>query len=96
MPIYEYECPTHGRFEIITGVLDDEVSCPHCGQRCKMLVSNVAMVRVHHTEVLPYNDPLRVHDRQRIMKDTAVKKALDRYAESQRYSEGSPYNKLGV
>ncbi len=97
MPIYEYDCPIHRRFENISSI-DDTGSayCPQCHVKCGRVPSRIALARVHHTERLDYNDSLRVHDRQRMMKDTAVKKALSDYKESRRYSKGSPYNSMEV
>lgn len=95
MPIYEYRCSQCGALheQILTiGTEPDEMNCIECGSLCSKQISCVGLIRVHHTEKLAYDDPLRVHDRQRMMKDSAVQKALGDYTEEQRYSKGSPYN----
>ncbi len=97
MPIYEYDCPVHGRFENINFILEaDKSPCPDCGLASKRVPSRIGIIRVHHAPIPDQNDSLRVHDRQRMMKDTAVKKALSDYKESQRYSKESPYNSMEV
>lgn len=32
MPIYEFECPKHGRFESLENNLIDNLRCPACGK----------------------------------------------------------------
>ena len=91
MPLYEYQCPQHGRFEVLEKRLLAEHSCPVCKTICWAVISRPAIIRVRHTEILPYNSVERVESRQRMMQDTATKKALSNYAEQQRYGEGSPY-----
>jgi putative FmdB family regulatory protein len=94
MPLYEYQCLVHGNFESVRNMDDGQASpCPECGQVSPRVLSQPALIRVHHTERLPYHHPLRVDDRRRMMKDPAVKKALSDYAESQRYASGSPFRK---
>lgn len=92
MPLYEYKCPQHGVFEVIQyNTSDVPRFCPKCGAEAKRLFPNIAFARVHHTEKLDYNDPLRVYDRQRMMKDSAVQKAINLYKEEQREKPDSPY-----
>ena len=92
MPIYEYRCPIHDKFEVLQQSRKDETYiCPECGQESPRIFSQIGLVRVHHTEKLDYNDPLRVYDRQRMAKDSAVKKALADYAEEQRELPNSPF-----
>ncbi len=95
MAIYQFECPDHGIFETILKDVVSNSSCPQCGHCSPRVFSVTAIIRVHHTEKLDYNDPLRVDDRHRMMKDTAVKKALKEYTEEQRELPESPY-KEGV
>ena len=92
MAIYEFDCAEHGIFEVILKNPVKDSPCPECGSSSSKVFSAPAIIRVHHTEKLDYNDPLRVYDRQRMAKDTAVKKVLSDFAESQRYAKGSPYN----
>lgn len=42
MPIYEYECPKHGRFEVLQD-FDSEGTCSECGQRASKLVSSISL-----------------------------------------------------
>ena len=82
MPIYEYRCPIHDKFEVIQQLNSKkECLCPKCGKESNRVLSRIGFFRIHHTEKLDYNDPLRVYDRQRMAKDTAVKKALSEYKE---------------
>ena len=82
MPVYEYECSEHGRFEIMQPISADTVQpCPSCGRDSARKLSRIGLAGVHHTEKLDYNDPVRVYDRQKLMQDTAVKKALADYQE---------------
>jgi len=82
MAIYEYQCPEHGTFEVISRINSNSLCpCPKCGKDSRRLLSSIGFFRVHHTEKLDYNDPVRVYDRQHIMKDTAVRKALSEYKE---------------
>jgi len=84
MPIYEFECPEHGSFEVLRTLGSPETeSCPKCDKESRRLISPIGFFRIHHTEKLDYNDPLRVYDRQRMMKDTAVQKALSEYKDKQ-------------
>ncbi len=85
MPVYEYRCQFHGIFETL-GTYQDKGYCPMCGKECLRIPSRIGIVRVHHAPIPDQNDPLRVADRNRMLKDTAFKKALDDYKESQRYS----------
>ena len=44
MPLYEYECPTCGRFELIKKFSDEPVTtCPTCGKDVKKLLSSPAI-----------------------------------------------------
>jgi len=84
MPIYEFECPEHGRFEVLKTLGSPETEpCPKCGKESSKVFSAIGFFRIHHTEKLGYNDSLRVYDRQRMMKDTAVQKALSEYKDKQ-------------
>ncbi len=45
MPIYEYECPTHGRFEVsqrITEAALSSCSQPQCSQPVRKLISSTS------------------------------------------------------
>ena len=35
MPIFEFECPVHGKFERITLEKYDTQLCPQCGEECE-------------------------------------------------------------
>ncbi len=42
MPLYEYECPTHGRFEVSQRIVDAPLTVctvPGCGQAVHKLIS---------------------------------------------------------
>jgi len=40
MPIYEYICPQHGKFEVIKCAEERESNlCPSCNQICKLIPS---------------------------------------------------------
>lgn len=43
MPIYEYECSEHGRFEKLQRGFDPDGACPECGQEAFRLVSNISL-----------------------------------------------------
>ncbi len=44
MPLYEYSCPTCGRFELIRKFSDDPVThCPTCGAEVQKLLSSPAI-----------------------------------------------------
>lgn len=79
MPIYEYACPVHGTFEVLSSDCKPEYRCPDCRRKSKRIVSRIAQVKVIHTERPPWYARERVEDRQRLMKDTKVKKALKEY-----------------
>jgi putative FmdB family regulatory protein len=43
VPLYEYQCPTCGRFEVIRKFSDEPLlACPTCGQAVQKLVSSPA------------------------------------------------------
>lgn len=45
MPIYEYECPTHGRFEVQQRITESALSActiEACGQPVRKLISNTS------------------------------------------------------
>src|SRR4051812_16871182 len=45
MPLYEYECPTHGRFEVQQRITEDALkTCTqdHCAQPVRKLISNTS------------------------------------------------------
>jgi putative FmdB family regulatory protein len=39
MPIYEYICPKHGKFEALRGVEEKSTPCPSCGNKSKRVPS---------------------------------------------------------
>ena len=40
MPLYEYECPEHGRFEKLKPIEERyDQPCPECGKVCSLLIS---------------------------------------------------------
>lgn len=46
MPLYEFECPEHGRFEMLWPIRDCYRSwciCPECGFACERVASRVSM-----------------------------------------------------
>jgi putative FmdB family regulatory protein len=44
VPLYEYECPTCGRFELIQKFSDEPLkSCPTCGKDVQKLLSSPAI-----------------------------------------------------
>lgn len=45
MPIYEYECPTHGRFEVQQRITEDALklcNTPECSEPVRKLISNTS------------------------------------------------------
>lgn len=46
MPVYEYECPKCGAFEMVLRISqsDDPQSCPKCGEEAKKLISKTGFV----------------------------------------------------
>lgn len=45
MPIYEYECPSHGRFEVSQRITENALSTcttPDCGQPIRKLISHTS------------------------------------------------------
>lgn len=45
MPIYEYECPTHGRYEVSQRITENALrtcNVPDCEQPVRKLISNTA------------------------------------------------------
>ena len=45
MPIYEYECPTHGRFEVNQRISEDALTCCNkdgCQQPVRKLISSTS------------------------------------------------------
>ena len=45
MPIYEYECPTHGRYEVSQRITEDALSTcsqPQCAQPVRKLISSTS------------------------------------------------------
>jgi putative FmdB family regulatory protein len=67
MPIYDYECTTHGKFEDIWAKMDEQKSCTTCGKKMKRLFTG--QVRVI-PDITPYLDenisttPILVKSRQ--------------------------------
>lgn len=58
MPIYEYECPEHGRFEELRALdAGNREPCPDCGIMCKKVLStfSFAFDTLNHSQskVLP-------------------------------------------
>ncbi len=54
MPILEYECREHGRFEQIKYDSDYHMeSCPVCHKMCPKVMSRPAIIRFEHKENLP-------------------------------------------
>jgi putative FmdB family regulatory protein len=44
LPLYEYECPEHGRFELVRKFSDPPVEkCPRCGKPVQKIVSAPAI-----------------------------------------------------
>ncbi|HEY7513442.1 MAG TPA: FmdB family zinc ribbon protein, partial [Vicinamibacteria bacterium] len=44
MPLYEYECPDHGRFELVRKFSDPPVTkCPKCGKAVQKMLSAPAI-----------------------------------------------------
>jgi len=44
MPLYEYECPQHGRFEVVRKFSDPPLTkCPTCGKKVEKLLSAPAI-----------------------------------------------------
>ncbi|HEY7516016.1 MAG TPA: zinc ribbon domain-containing protein [Vicinamibacteria bacterium] len=40
MPLYEYECPEHGRFELVRKFADPPLTkCPQCGKKVEKVLS---------------------------------------------------------
>lgn len=40
MPIYEYECPKHGKFEALKSMGERYITlCPECGEICSLVMS---------------------------------------------------------
>ncbi len=81
MAIYEYECPDHGRFEILQRDFSVTHPCPLCEQSSPKILSRIGQVKVIHTEQLPFNSWQRIENRQKILKDTSIMKALADYKE---------------
>lgn len=79
MPIYEYKCPIHGKFESILFNDNFSMPCPLCGEKSQRMLSHIAQIKVIHIEHLPTNAPERIEDRQKLREDTSVKKALKKY-----------------
>jgi putative FmdB family regulatory protein len=82
MPLYEYKCPQHGTFEAVCENSNTR-KCPDCGKESIRMLSVPGLIRVHHTDKLPPNHPLRVEDRQKMLKDTAVQRDMRNFQESQ-------------
>ena len=54
MPILEYECLEHGRFEKLKYTYDSNMEpCPLCGKLSQKIMSRPAMGKVTHKENLP-------------------------------------------
>lgn len=66
MPIYEYECSEHGRFDELRGFAENRLpaDCPVCGARCERAVSlprapllDGAVVRAHDRNEKSRHEP---------------------------------------
>jgi putative FmdB family regulatory protein len=73
MPIYEYECAAHGRFDELRGfdACHDPADCPACGAACARAVSlprapvlDQAIVRAHDRNEKSRHEP--AHHRGRL------------------------------
>ncbi len=55
MPVYEYTCPTHGRFMKLEGIHAPTITtCPVCSSDSRRVVSPVAPAVIKTVEQLPY------------------------------------------
>jgi len=54
-PLYEYECPKHGRFERLVDINQNgnPAVCPECGETSAKVISRPAVISVQHKERLP-------------------------------------------
>jgi len=59
MPIYEFKCPIHGRFEILSTSGISEYYCPHCQAICRKVISAPAKAHIVHNERLPLGNKSR-------------------------------------
>lgn len=69
MPLYEFHCKEHGRFELPCRMGVSEEACPHCGSTCAKVMSLISV----STTSKKYNVPKAV--------DKAVGKAAERARE---------------
>jgi putative FmdB family regulatory protein len=59
MPIYEYDCPKHGRFEKIKNNRDLVEVCPECNDLCDVVISIPAPAIIIHHQQQPYGSKSR-------------------------------------
>lgn len=67
MPIYEYECRTHGRFEVLVlSSMGAAYPCPTCRMPSARVMSALARVKVVHRRRLRYGEgaPNKIINRQ--------------------------------
>lgn len=69
MPLYEFHCKEHGRFELFCRMGVDSEICPDCGESCAKVMSLASISTVSKK----YNVPKSV--------DKAVGKAADKARE---------------
>ena len=63
MPIYEFECSEHGKFEVKQSMLDERRAvCPQCGLDSRRLFSVPAMRASKELIHTDSNIPQSVHD----------------------------------
>lgn len=58
MPIYEYECPVHGKFESL-GVMSqcsEDQSCPECGTSSRRVISAWARATIANWDTVVGHD----------------------------------------
>ena len=59
MPIFEYDCPRHGKFEVIRSDYKKQISCPECGLSSRALITAPARARFVERESLPLGNKSR-------------------------------------
>ena len=59
MPLYSYNCPVHGPFDVIQTLGASEASCPRCNKPGQRVVTKPARITVNQTEALPYGSGSR-------------------------------------
>lgn len=75
MPLYEYECSEHGRFEVRQPMFSEHVSvCPECGAEARRIFSmpNVRIaIPITLVQELPHGQGYAVIDRKEDSSDSA-------------------------